>query len=133
MAFDIWINRVYAHTQSMVGALYANNERVCYTLELPWRDNQNNISCIPVGNYVGSIRTDGNKGWRIELAAVPNRTHVQLHVGNYPSDVLGCILVGLGWSTNSVTSSDAARVKLKQAYESAGSPSDIRVTITGYP
>ena len=133
MAFEIWINRVYAHTESVIGVLYANDTQLCYTLELPWKDNQNNISCIPVGSYTGTIRTDGNKGWRIELVGVPNRGNVQIHVGNYPSDILGCILVGLAWSTNMVTSSDAARLNLKKAYEDAGSPLGIKVKFTGYP
>ncbi|MGH3515775.1 MAG: DUF5675 family protein [Pseudonocardiaceae bacterium] len=63
MAFEVWINRVYAHSASVIGVLYANDAQLCYTLELPWKDNQNNTSCIRVGSYTGTIRTDGNKGW----------------------------------------------------------------------
>jgi hypothetical protein len=133
MAFEIWINRVYAHPQSIVGVLYANNNQLCYSLELPWKDNQNNISCVPVGSYRAITRADGNLGWRIELLLVPNRTRVELHVGNYPSNSIGCVLLGMAWAPNSVTSSVAARIKLKQAYEDAGSPSGIMVKIDGYP
>jgi hypothetical protein len=104
-------------------------------LELPWKDNANNISCIPVGSYQGTIRTDGNKGWRIELVSVPDRTNVQLHVGNYTTDILGCILLGMELSLNEIKggTSNPARLALKQAYEDAQSPSDIMVRFTGYP
>jgi hypothetical protein len=133
MAFEIWINRVYAQTGSIIGVLYADDAQLCFTLELPWKDNKNDVSCIPVGTYAGTIRTDGTKGWRIELDSVPDRTHVELHVGNYPSNSIGCVLLGMDWAPNTVTSSDAARVNLEHAYEDAGSPSDITVKITGYP
>jgi hypothetical protein len=46
---------------------------------------------FPVG---ANIRTDGNKGWRIELQDVPNRPLVQIHVGNFTNDIEGCILIG---------------------------------------
>ena len=133
MAFEIWINRVYSHSGSIIGVLYANDDQLCYSLELPWKDNQSNVSCVPVGTYPGKIRTDGTKGWRIELESVPNRTFVELHVGNFPGEIQGCVLLGLEWSENSVSSSGPAQLKLEQAYEGAGSPSDITVKFTGYP
>ena len=133
MAFEIWINRVYAHSGSIIGVLYANDDQVCYSLELPWKDNQSNVSCVPVGTYAGKIRTDGTKGWRIELESVPNRTYVELHVGNFPGEIQGCVLLGLEWTENSVKSSGLARLQLEQAYGDAGSPSDITVKFTGYP
>lgn len=131
MAFEIMINRTYKQMNSAIGRLSVNGTELCWTLELPWKDNQNNVSCIPVGFYTGTIRTDGTKGWRIELMGVPNRTNVQIHVGNYPSDVQGCILVGTDWTGNMVSNSNDARANLKKAYEDAGSPMDIKVTVIG--
>lgn len=129
MAFEIIVDRLYRHSKSIIGKMYVNGEELCYTLELPWKDNKKNVSCIPTGTYGGFIRTDGTRGWRIELKAVPGRGNIQIHVGNYPSDILGCILVGMGYTTNMVTQSKAARDKLKKAYEDAGSPADITITI----
>src|SRR5271166_3801664 len=40
---------------------------ICNGLELPWRGNNNEISSIPAGLYEGFVRTDGLRGWRIEL------------------------------------------------------------------
>ena len=37
--------------KSTIGKLYLNGEMFCDTLELPYRDNQRSISCIPDGEY----------------------------------------------------------------------------------
>ena len=37
--------------ESTIGELFINGERFCDTLELPYRDNQRSISCIPTGSY----------------------------------------------------------------------------------
>jgi hypothetical protein len=129
MAFEIIVDRLYRHSQSIIGKMYVNGSELCYTLELPWKHNKHNISCIPYGSYGGYVRTDGTKGWRIELTGVPSRSHTQIHVGNYPSEIRGCILVGTGFTTNMVTHSRVARDKLEDAYEDAGSPADITITI----
>ena len=34
-----------------LGNLYYNDELICYTIELPWKNNQKSISCIPPGLY----------------------------------------------------------------------------------
>ena len=134
--FEIWINRVYANTKSYIGRLYANNEPQCFTLEKPWKDNQTDVSCAPVGCYPARIRPegDGTLGWRIELLQVPGpRIGIELHVGNVPEETHGCVLLGLDWDENTVKFSADALKKLKNVYETAGSPSDITVRITGYP
>lgn len=72
------------------------------TLELPWKDNQSRVSCIPEGQYALAMRRSGvvsrttggayPEGW--EVVNVPDRTYIMVHVGNTVDDVLGCILVG---------------------------------------
>lgn len=66
----------------------------CFTLELPDRDNQSNISCIPEGEYNFEFRISNRNGPVLELQNVEDRTVVQIHSGNYTSQILGCILVG---------------------------------------
>ena len=68
----------------------------CFTLELPWDDNQTDISCIPEGEYSYFIRNSNRNGTVLELRDVPDRTHIQVHSGNYTSQIRGCILVGDG-------------------------------------
>jgi hypothetical protein len=66
----------------------------CVTLELPWLDNQHNISCIPSGTYECFRELSPKHGICFELRNVPDRQEIQIHIGNYPKDTLGCILVG---------------------------------------
>lgn len=67
----------------------------CKTLELPWLDNKQNISCIPVGTYtVKWTLSPRMMKYTYEVQKVPNRSGIRIHVGNYYRDFLGCI--GLG-------------------------------------
>ena len=70
---------------------------VFYTVERPWLDNQQNISCIPTGTYqLGRVNSPkfGPRTW--EIQDVPNRSNILLHAGNTQNDVSGCLAVGLG-------------------------------------
>jgi hypothetical protein len=69
------------------------------TLELPWKDNQKNVSCIPAGTYpVKKIYSMRFKRNVFLLSNVPNRDAVEIHVGNTVKDIQGCILVGMEYS-----------------------------------
>jgi hypothetical protein len=101
--FLIVIRRKHSFGQGIVGELYANREFVCYTLELAWFWNEKNKSCAPHGKYPGIMRHDYNDKWRVELLGVPsNRQHVQIHIGNYPRDIKGCVLVGSSFAPDAV-------------------------------
>lgn len=66
----------------------------CFTLELPWRENRANISCIPVGAYSARKYRSPRHGNVLLLEDVPDRTWIEIHAGNYTRQVRGCILVG---------------------------------------
>lgn len=122
--FVLTIERKLSSDKCTMGYLIANGEVLCYTLELPWADNLNNISCIPVGTYSGILRYDKTDGWRIQLENVPNRTGVQIHMGNYTSQIKGCVLVGTNAKVDncSVQNSSAAYSKLKKAFYGTETP-----------
>lgn len=92
------------------------------TLELAWRNNAANISRIPAGTYTTILRYDHDDKWRLELNGVPGHNHIQIHVGNWPSDTEGCILVGLTANACSVQNSAEAYKKLKRAFYGSESP-----------
>lgn len=79
----------------------------CKTLELPWRDNQQNISCIPAGEYETIIRKSPRFGIVYWVLKVEGRTYILIHSGNwagdvekgYKSHVNGCILLGIKFGT----------------------------------
>ena len=65
------------------------------SLELPWLENKRNMSCIPTGIYSGvCIITDNRPYKHIWIKDVPARSDILIHVGNYISDIEGCILPG---------------------------------------
>ena len=66
-----------------------------FTLELPWLDNQRNISCIPAaGGYVGRKHKSPANGDCIAIDNVKDRTYIQIHAANYVRQLAGCIAVG---------------------------------------
>lgn len=81
------------------GRLYLYNGEAeqlfsCCTLELPWLENEKNISCIPAGNYHIRQRYSYRfrDHWHVEN--VPDRSMILIHSGNYTRDTHGCVLVG---------------------------------------
>ncbi|HBY61932.1 MAG TPA: hypothetical protein DEH78_19100 [Solibacterales bacterium] len=67
-----------------------------YTCERPWRDNRPGDSCIPVGTYRVEPRRYNRGGYpAYEVTGVSGRSLILIHRGNVPTDIEGCILVGL--------------------------------------
>lgn len=74
----------------------------CFTGELPWRNNEVQKSCIPVGEYECYPYSSAKYPNAYEVSKVPGRSAILIHQGNtcgdtckgYKSDVLGCILLG---------------------------------------
>lgn len=66
----------------------------CKTLELPWKDNRQQISCIPTGDYKVVMRTSPKYKKHYQVLNVPGRSYILIHTGNYYTQILGCILVG---------------------------------------
>ncbi len=68
----------------------------CVGLELPWKDNQRRISCIPVGVYdcIKVPATAAIPYEHISILGVPNRDGICIHKANYVSQLLGCVAVG---------------------------------------
>ena len=67
----------------------------CYSLELPWKDNERNISCVPTGTYTCKLEySDRFKRDLWELKDVPNRSECKFHSANYFRQLNGCIALG---------------------------------------
>jgi len=78
--------------------LYKDGKAVfsCKTLELPWKNNQRKVSCIPTGVYDVVFRDVSHSKFKrhYHIKNVPNRTWILIHTGNYYTQIEGCILVG---------------------------------------
>ena len=98
--------------KSTLGKLFLNGEMFCDTLELSWLDNQRSISCIPEGEYKVRLRTAKESATRdylhLLVQDVEGRSYILVHIGNYPRDTKGCILVGQSRQQDSVYNSRLA-------------------------
>ena len=69
-----------------------NGELVCFCLELPWRDNQRDISCIPCGLYNAEVEDSAHyRGKIIRVHDVPERSGILFHVANWLKQLQGCL------------------------------------------
>lgn len=66
----------------------------CVALELPWKNNQPQISCIPAGSYEMKSEQHAKFGNVYRINGVPGRAGILIHSGNSASDTRGCILPG---------------------------------------
>ena len=98
--------------ESTIGELFLNGERFGDTLELPFRDNQRSVSCIPTGEYKVRLRLPRESATRdyihLLVQDVPSRDYILFHRGNSAKDTRGCILVGQGSQQDVVHNSTLA-------------------------
>lgn len=78
------------------------------TLELPWKNNKTRTSCIPEGEYNAAWHLSPKFGWTYKIFNVPGRSEILFHAGNYPSNTLGCILLGKSSTADRVWGSKPA-------------------------
>ena len=87
--------KTISYEDCTIGRLYVGS-RSFFTVELPWLDNEQDVSCISPGVYPWKKRLSPGKGYVvIELTDVPNRTYIQIHMANRTAQLLGCIAPGM--------------------------------------
>lgn len=69
--------------------------QIFHTMELPWKDNERDVSCIPDGVYRLTPHKSPSKGKCLKVHDVKGRTHILIHSANCPSQLQGCIAPGL--------------------------------------
>lgn len=111
----LYLLRDYSNPAVTIGRMFNPNDNFhIHTLELPWKDNQKRISCIPEDIYIAERGYQNRGGYEtFELRNVPNRTHIKFDRANYPRDILGCIALGMSRDINhpAVWSSKVAQTK----------------------
>jgi len=66
-----------------------------FSVERPWEENANDISCIPKGKYVCKWTLSPRlKKYTYEITKVPKRAGIRIHSANFPSQLKGCIAPG---------------------------------------
>lgn len=88
---ELTLVRTYGAT-GVNGILYLNEQQLCYTIELPWKNNQPQISCIPEGSYWISKRYSPRFEWHLHVQDVPERSMILIHPANHAmKELRGCI------------------------------------------
>ena len=88
---ELILKRVY-HPDGVNGVISFLGRDVCNTIELPWKNNEFGISCIPEGKYVLRLRTSEKYRDHLEIVDVPSRRYILIHPANYAlKELRGCI------------------------------------------
>jgi len=95
------ISRTYNNNFTLGSMFVLDGERLAYhckSIELPWLNNQRNVSCIPEGTYNVIKDYSVHRGNIFRLLWVRDRSGILVHPGNfvagYIKDSEGCILPG---------------------------------------
>ena len=74
------------------GEILINGTRVCSSIELPWKNNEHKVSCIPEGRYELKKRYTASRGEHLILDKVPGRQLILIHAANdAQKELQGCI------------------------------------------
>lgn len=74
------------------GILSCAEQFICFTIELPWRNNRKLISCIPEGRFPLALRYSDRHRWHLMVKGVPDRSLILFHKSNNALEELkGCI------------------------------------------
>ena len=74
------------------GKLECEGKLICNTIELPWKNNETKVSCIPEGKYFIKKRYSNKFKWHLEVLEVTNRNLILFHPANNAlQELKGCI------------------------------------------
>ena len=148
---ELLLNRIAHKETYTIGRLYVDGVRFCDTLEDTDRGlkqamdlavlrakKRRGITAIPTGRYKVTLNVKSPKfsqkkaydfcgGYLPRLINVPAYDGVLIHIGNYPKDTEGCILVGKNTKVGAVLESTTTFKLLYEKLKSA--KDDIYITI----
>lgn len=107
----------------------------CKTIELEWKNNATNISCVPAGFYNIEFeysRRFDRKLW--ELKGVPGRSECKIHVANYYTQLQGCVAVGdlhMNINSDSIPDVRNSTNTLRRLHETMGSETKSTIRVIG--
>lgn len=81
------LTRGVASDEGTFGALELIGGPMLRSVELPWRNNETAVSCIPPGVYTCAIVNSPTFGRVYGVQAVPGRSAILIHAANWAGDV----------------------------------------------
>ena len=94
LAQELILERYPEYLGATPGDLWLDGKRIGHTLELPWKANFKNASCIPLGEYTLAI-THSTRFQKMlpQVLNVPGRDGIRMHAANKVSELHGCIAI----------------------------------------
>lgn len=128
---DLQLKRTYFE-KGTHGALFIHGKLICFMIELPWHENQKNISCIPEGAYEIVPRISKRFMNHLHVQDVSGRSLILIHPANDAlKELRGCLSpvsqlsgIGQGWSSR-----DALNKLLSLCYQAYDRKEKIILTI----
>lgn len=107
---EVFLKRISQDPTVTYGVFVYNNRPIAVSLELPWKNNERSISCIPKGSYPTRLigKTVKFPYPHYAVDNVPGRSNVRIHRGNSTHDTEGCILSARQFSPGGVILSEMA-------------------------
>jgi len=101
---NVTLTRSPSTDQGTLGLFVMEDGTTFHSLELSWKNNEHNLSCIPAGTYTCKWVKSPKHGECYLVTGVPGRQAIEIHSANFAGDVqkgyfsqlLGCIALGLG-------------------------------------
>lgn len=103
----IEVREIRGYEDCTISEMYVDGEMFCHVLEDAYRPQKvSGFTRIGSGEYeikkreVVSPMTERYRrkyhwfDWHLELQNVPEFQHIYIHIGNFPKDTDGCLLVG---------------------------------------
>lgn len=91
LTMELLLEREY-HPTGTNGILSVSEQFLCFTIELPWKDNRKMFSCIPEGRYPIALRYSQRHNNHLMLTNVPDRNLILIHKANNAlQELKGCI------------------------------------------
>ena len=98
---ELELVRIY-FSEGTNGKILYQDRLITYTIELPWKNNQARVSCIPEGRYELVKRWSLKFGRHLQVMNVSGREYILIHPANDAlQELKGCIapvsfLTGVG-------------------------------------
>ena len=105
--------RLYHDDTCTVGKFFDTNLS-WDVIERPWKDNDPDVSCIPLGIYTCVYHNTAHLPDCWELQNVPNRTGICIHSANVAHELEGCIALG---TANGMLGEDRAVFHSREALQ----------------
>lgn len=106
------LTRLDDHKDGVFGELKDGEKLLCKTVEKRWHNNQNQISCIPLGTYRVIKRISQKYGHHWHLQDVPNRDLILIHNANWSHQLKGCIGVGKDIAEDGLDANTGLKAKM---------------------